>query len=71
MKFHRRCSKTLLVAITVPLLFLSISFAQSRAARTAIKAGAATPTPKPAINREQNRLVRRSLRQDNRCRCAA
>jgi hypothetical protein len=43
MKLHRRFSKTLLVAIAIPLLFLSISFAQSRAARTAIGAGAAGP----------------------------
>jgi hypothetical protein len=41
MRLHRRFSKSLLVAIATPLLFLSISFAQSRAARTAIKAGAA------------------------------
>jgi len=43
MRLHRRSGKTHLVAITIPLLFLSVSFAQSRAARTAIKAGAATP----------------------------
>jgi hypothetical protein len=43
MKLHRRFSKTLLVAIAIPLLFLSVSFAQSRAARTAIGAGAAGP----------------------------
>jgi hypothetical protein len=43
MRHHRRFSKTLLVAIAIPLLFLPISFAQSRAARTAIKAGAAIP----------------------------
>jgi hypothetical protein len=41
MRLHRRFSKTLLVAIAIPLLFLSITFAQTRAARTAIKAGAA------------------------------
>jgi len=43
MRLHRRCSKTLLVAIAIPLLFLSVSFAQSRAERTAIKAGVANP----------------------------
>jgi hypothetical protein len=43
MKLHQRFSKTLLVATAIPLLFLPISFAQSRAARTAIKAGAANP----------------------------
>jgi hypothetical protein len=43
MRLHRRSGKTLLVAIAIPLLFLSVSFAQSRAARTAIKAGAANP----------------------------
>jgi len=43
MRLHRRFSKTLLVAIAIPLLFLSFSFAQSRAARTAIGAGAAGP----------------------------
>src|SRR5262245_55557045 len=43
MRLHRRFSKTLLVAIAIPLLFLSVSFAQSRAARTAIRAGAAGP----------------------------
>jgi hypothetical protein len=41
MRLHRRSGKPLLVAIAIPLLFLSVSFAQSRAARTAIKAGAA------------------------------
>src|SRR5262245_64986703 len=41
MRLHRRFSKTLQVAIAIPLLFLPICFAQSRAARTAIKAGAA------------------------------
>jgi hypothetical protein len=46
MKLHRRFSKTILIAITVPLLFLPIGFAQSRTSRTAIKAGAAhAPTP--------------------------
>jgi hypothetical protein len=43
MKLHQRFSKTLLVAIAIPLLFLSGAFAQSRAARTAIRAGAASP----------------------------
>jgi hypothetical protein len=43
MRLHRRFSKTLLVAIAIPLLFLSVSFAQSRAARKAIGAGAAAP----------------------------
>jgi hypothetical protein len=41
MKLHQRFSKTLLIAIAIPLLFLPIGFAQSRAARTSIKAGAA------------------------------
>src|SRR5262245_11751840 len=44
MKLHQRFSKTLLVATAIPLLFLPISFAQSRAARTSIKAGVAAPT---------------------------
>jgi hypothetical protein len=39
MKHHRRSSKAFLVAITIPLLFLPVGFAQSRAARTAIKTG--------------------------------
>src|SRR5215470_2186438 len=43
MRLHRRFSKTLLVAIAIPLLFLSGAFAQSRAARTAITAGASSP----------------------------
>jgi hypothetical protein len=38
MKLHRRSSKTFLVAVAIPLLFLPIGFAQSRAARTAIRA---------------------------------
>jgi hypothetical protein len=42
MKLHQRFSKTLLVAIAIPLLFLPIGFAQSRAARTSIKVGAAS-----------------------------
>jgi len=42
MKLHQRFSKTLLVAIAIPLLLLPIGFAQSRAARTAIRAGAAS-----------------------------
>ncbi|MBO0861315.1 MAG: hypothetical protein J2P21_23065 [Chloracidobacterium sp.] len=43
MRLHRRFSKTLLIAIAIPFQFLPIGFAQSRAARTAIRAGAATP----------------------------
>src|SRR5262245_64856640 len=43
MRLHQRFSKTLLVAIAIPLLFLSGAFAQSRAARTAIRAGSAGP----------------------------
>jgi hypothetical protein len=45
MKFHRRFSKTLLVAIAIPLLFLPIGFAQSRASRASIKSGPAGATP--------------------------
>jgi hypothetical protein len=41
MKLHRRSSKTLLVAVTIPLLFLPVVFAQSRAARTGVKTIAA------------------------------
>jgi hypothetical protein len=42
MRLHRRFSKTLLVAVAIPLLFLPIGFAKSRAARASIKAGAAS-----------------------------
>ncbi len=41
MRLHRRFSKTLLVAVAIPLLFLPIGFAKSHAARTSIKVGAA------------------------------
>ncbi|HEY6402028.1 MAG TPA: hypothetical protein VI479_11505, partial [Blastocatellia bacterium] len=37
MKLHRRSSNTILVAVAIPLLFLPIGFAQSRAARTSLK----------------------------------
>src|SRR5262245_40459930 len=46
MKRYQRFSKTLLIAIAIPLLFLPIGFAQSRAAHTAIRANAA-PSPNP------------------------
>jgi hypothetical protein len=42
MRLHRRFSKTHLVAVAIPLLFLPIGFAKSRAARTSIKVGAAS-----------------------------
>src|SRR5262245_47324104 len=65
MRLHRRFSKTLPVAIAIPLLLLSISFAQSRAARTAIKAGAATPktgnSPSPKQAREAQPSAGQSL----------
>jgi hypothetical protein len=44
MKLHRRSSKTVLAAIAIPLLFLSIGLAQSRAARTAIKTPVSSKT---------------------------
>src|SRR5262249_53183635 len=53
MRFHRRFSKTLLVAIAIPLLFLPIGFAQSHAARTAFEASAApSPNPRPKIGNQ-------------------
>src|SRR5262245_15175863 len=59
MKLHRRFSKTLLVAIAIPLLLLPIGFAQSRATRTAIKTGAAAATfPKTG-----NQAVARQTRE--------
>jgi len=51
MKLHRRFTKTLLIAITIPPLFLPIGFAQSRAARMAMKAKIAPrPTPNSPIS---------------------
>ncbi|HEX5084931.1 MAG TPA: hypothetical protein VFY40_23050 [Blastocatellia bacterium] len=41
MRLHRRSSKTVLVAVTIPLLFLPIGFAQSRTAGAGVKTGAA------------------------------
>jgi hypothetical protein len=65
MRLHRRFSKTLPVAIAIPLLLLSISFAQSRAARTAIKAGAGAPKtgnkPSPKQAREAQPSAGQSL----------
>ena len=60
MKLHRRFGKTLLIAVTIPLLFLPIGFAQSRAARTAIKAKMSpAPTPNsPISNRSASRQTR-------------
>jgi hypothetical protein len=58
MKLHRRFSKTFLVAITIPLLFLPIGFAQSRAARTSIKAGAAPATNSKTGNQPGVRQAR-------------
>jgi hypothetical protein len=63
MKLHRRFSKTLLVAIAIPLLFLPISFAQSRAARDAIKAGAANPKTGNQPAARQTRETRPSAGQ--------
>jgi hypothetical protein len=56
MKHHRRSSKTILATASIPLLFLSIGFAQSRAARTGIKAVSA-----PAV--KQTRETRPSAGQ--------
>jgi hypothetical protein len=58
MKLHQRFSKTLLVAIAIPLLFLPISFAQSRAARTSIKAGVAVATNSKIGNQPAARQTR-------------
>src|SRR5262249_910478 len=57
MRLHRRFSKTLLIAISIPLLFLPIGFAQSRTARTAIKTRTASttaskPTPNSPISNQ-------------------
>jgi hypothetical protein len=64
MKLHRRFSKTLLTAVAIPLLFLPIGFAQSRAARTSIKSGAAASSrtnQQPAVR--QTREARPSAEQ--------
>ena len=58
MRLHRRLSKTLLVAIATPLLFLSIGLAQSRATRTAIKTGAAAATNPKTGNQAAARQTR-------------
>src|SRR5262247_1530477 len=58
MKHHQRFSKTLLVAIAIPLLFLPISFARSRAARTSIKAGVAAPANTKTGNQPAARQTR-------------
>jgi hypothetical protein len=58
MKLHQRFSKTLLVATAIPLLFLPISFAQSRAARTYIKAGVAVATNSKTGNQPAARQTR-------------
>jgi len=58
MKLHQRFSKTLLVATAIPLLFLPISFAQSRAARTSIKAGVAVATNSKTGNQPAARQTR-------------
>src|SRR5215510_676353 len=58
MRLHRRFSKTLLVAVAIPLLFLPIGFAQSRAARTYIKAGAAPATNSKTGNQAGVRQAR-------------
>jgi len=72
MKLHRRSSKTLLVAIAIPLLFLPIGFAQSRAARTGIKAGAAPAASPKTGNQPAARQTRETQPSaDNRCRCGA
>lgn len=68
MRFHRRFSKTLLVAIAIPLLFLPIGFAQSHAARTAFEASASpSPNPRPKIGNQpaanQSREARPSAEQ--------
>src|SRR5262245_11130748 len=53
MKLHRRFGKTLLIAFTLPLPFLPIGFAQSRAARTDIKTKMApAPTPNSPISNQ-------------------
>jgi hypothetical protein len=58
MKLHRRFSKTPLVAIAIPLLFLPIGFAQSHASRTSIKVGAATATNSKTGNQPVARQTR-------------
>src|SRR5262245_45509466 len=58
MRFHRRFSKTLLVAIAIPLLLLPIGFAQSRATRTAIKTGAAAATNPRTGNQSTSKQTR-------------
>jgi hypothetical protein len=63
MRLHRRSGKTLPVAIAIPLLFLSVSFAQSRAARTTIKAGAATPRTGNQQGAKQTREAQSSAGQ--------
>ena len=65
MRLHRRFSKTLPVAIAIPILLLSISFAQSRAALTANKATAGAPKtgnkPSPKQAREAQPSAGQSL----------
>src|SRR5262252_4559726 len=63
MKLHQRFSKTLLVAIAIPLLLLPIGFAQSREARTAIRAGAASPKTGNQLAARQTRETRPSAGQ--------
>ncbi|MGH9755484.1 MAG: hypothetical protein ACREA2_22115 [Blastocatellia bacterium] len=58
MKLHQRFSKTLLIAIAIPLLFLPIGFAQSRGARSAIKAGAAPAANSKTSNQPAARQTR-------------
>jgi hypothetical protein len=53
MKLHRRFDKTLLIVITIPLLCLPISFAQTRAARSAARTGMSpAPAPNPPIGNQ-------------------
>jgi hypothetical protein len=61
MKLHRRSSKTFLVAVAIPLLCLSISFAQSRAARTSIKSGKPAAAPAAKQTRDTQPSAGQSL----------
>jgi hypothetical protein len=61
MKLHRRSSKTILVAVAIPLLFLPIGFAQSRAARTSIKPLKPIATPAAKQTRDTQPSAGQSL----------
>jgi hypothetical protein len=63
MRLHRRSGKTLLIAIAILLLSLPVGLAQSRAARTAIKAGAASPRTGNQPEAKQTREAQSSAGQ--------